>query len=125
MALIFENPDLSRLCRIEAEADALQVQQDFSLAALLAEVHEHKLYRVRGFTSFCGYITAFSSVYRVGRRQAYRLVRGGHILAYLKSHRVPPTSEKQASVRSPLVLRELVVAHTDRCRTGPWQLLTA
>lgn len=86
---------LNKLRRIEDEASALQVQQDFGLAVLLAQISRGKLYEARGFKSFGAYLDASSLVYRISRRQAYRLVRGAHILTYLRNHSLPPTSEKQ------------------------------
>lgn len=97
---------LARLRRIENDASALQLQQEFDLAALLVEVHLKKLYRFRDFSSFGAYVDAYSSVYRVGRRQAYRLVRGAHILAHLKGHRLPPPCEKQVRMRASSCLKD-------------------
>ena len=91
------DPRLPRLCRIEELASAVGARRDFDLAALLVEIAQDNLYRLRGYRSFGAYVEAHPELYRVGRRQACRLVRGAHVLAHLRNHRRPPSTEKQVT----------------------------
>ena len=90
-------PDLilARLLQVERLALAVSGRSDCSLAKLLLEVKEDGLFRARGYPSFGEYVDSQKDLFRVGRRQAYRLLRGCHILKHLRNHSLPPTSEKQ------------------------------
>lgn len=89
------NAALPRLLQVENLALAVTQKADFSLATLLQEISQKGLFRARGHNSFGAYTDAQYALFRIGRRHAYRLVRGAHVLALLRSHRLPPTSEKQ------------------------------
>ena len=88
---------LEKLTSIEQRAYAAVQCHSFDLAILLVELHKQQLYVCKGFTSFGSYIDSAQAICGVSRRQAYRLVRGLHVLEYLKHHRQPPTSERQVS----------------------------
>lgn len=90
---------LARLLQVEKLALVIKGRNDFSLAKLLLEVKDNSLFRARGYSSFGAYVDSQQELFRIGRRQAYRLVKGCHILAYLRDHRLPPTSEKQVALK--------------------------
>ena len=88
---------LRKLATIEELALAKASLSDFGMAGLLCEITHNKLYKVRGHKSFGEYVDANRQIFRFGRWQGYRLVRGLHVLHYLSSHRRPPASERQVS----------------------------
>ena len=90
---------LRKLATIEESALANASLSDFGMAGLLCEITHNKLYKFRGHKSFGEDVDANQQIFRFGIRrwQAYRLVRGLHVLHYLSSHRRPPASERQVS----------------------------
>ena len=95
---------LATLEELERCAASQVNQGEFSLAKYLCEIYGTSLYKARGHKSFGTYIEANRAIYGIGCRQAYRILKGAHVLTHLKDHRRPPIGERQVCGSCPYAM---------------------
>ena len=96
--------DMHRLPELEALASTALQDRSLTLGSVLICMMKKRLYLAAGFRSLWDYLDSKHKLYRLGKRQAERLIRAYSVLKLLRSHPVRPTCERQVSDHVSLVL---------------------
>ena len=87
-----------RLNHWEQAAREAGLDKDLTVGAASICIKQERLYLLKGFTCFWDYVAEKHGAFRVGRRQAERLMRGHAVLDLLRDQPSRLTRERQVCV---------------------------